>query len=105
VQYVVNIRVVTMEEHYNGWVDTRQPPLFGKFPDAKLVDLAATLGPAARVPVLDVGAGTGRNTLPMARVGHPDPGHKCPAGAAEHTGKTTSTSSQYRQTSICIDEK
>jgi 2-polyprenyl-3-methyl-5-hydroxy-6-metoxy-1,4-benzoquinol methylase len=71
VQYVVNIRVVTMEEHYNGWVDTRQPPLFGKFPDAKLVDLAATLGPAARVPVLDVGAGTGRNTLPMARLGHP----------------------------------
>ena len=60
VQYVVNTRRVTMEEHYNTWVDTRQPPLFGKFPDCKVVDTAATLGPPKHAPILDVGAGDSR---------------------------------------------
>jgi 2-polyprenyl-3-methyl-5-hydroxy-6-metoxy-1,4-benzoquinol methylase len=71
VQYVVGARTITMEQHYNSWIDTRQPPLFGKFPDAKVTDAAATLGPAAKAPVLDVGAGTGRNSIPLARLGHP----------------------------------
>lgn len=56
-------------DEYKYWVDTRTPPLFGKDPDAKAVDVARSLGAGADVTILDVGAGTGRNTLPLAREG------------------------------------
>jgi SAM-dependent methyltransferase len=56
-------------DEYKYWVDTRTPPLFGKDPDAKAVDIARSLGAPADVSILDVGAGTGRNTLPLAREG------------------------------------
>lgn len=60
-----------LDDQYKNWVQTRQPPLFGSHPDAKLMATAQALGPPATVRVLDVGAGTGRNTLPLARLGHP----------------------------------
>ncbi|MES1184043.1 MAG: class I SAM-dependent methyltransferase [Myxococcales bacterium] len=56
-------------DEYKYWVDTRTPPLFGKDPDAKAVDVARSLGAPGEVSILDVGAGTGRNTLPLAREG------------------------------------
>jgi SAM-dependent methyltransferase len=56
-------------DEYKYWVDTRTPPLFGKDPDAKAMDVARSLGTPADVSILDVGAGTGRNTLPLAREG------------------------------------
>jgi SAM-dependent methyltransferase len=56
-------------DEYQHWVDTRTPPLFGKHPDAKVVDIARSLGAPGDVSVLDVGAGTGRNSLPLARDG------------------------------------
>ncbi|HEX2872298.1 MAG TPA: class I SAM-dependent methyltransferase [Polyangiaceae bacterium] len=56
-------------DEYKYWVDTRTPPLFGKDADAKAVDSARSLGAPADVTILDVGAGTGRNTLPLAREG------------------------------------
>jgi SAM-dependent methyltransferase len=56
-------------DEYKYWVDTRTPPLFGKDADAKAVDVARSLGSPAEVAILDVGAGTGRNTLPLAREG------------------------------------
>jgi SAM-dependent methyltransferase len=59
----------SFEDEYQYWVETRTPPLFGKFADAKAVDVARSLGAAAEVTVLDVGAGTGRNALPLAREG------------------------------------
>lgn len=59
----------TLEDEYQHWVDTRTPPLFGKHPDAKAVDTARALGAGAEVTILDVGAGTGRNSLPLARDG------------------------------------
>src|SRR5690606_15880072 len=40
-------------------------------PDAKVMNLARSLGDPKDVPVLDIGAGTGRNTLPLAREGFP----------------------------------
>jgi SAM-dependent methyltransferase len=48
----------------------RTPPLFGKHPDAKAVDIAKSLGEPSQVAILDVGAGTGRNSLPLARAGY-----------------------------------
>lgn len=57
-------------DEYRHWVDTRPPPLFGKHPDAKAVDVARSLGEPADVTILDVGAGTGRNALALARAGY-----------------------------------
>ena len=68
-RYTVTRRVVTLGDEYAGWVKTRKPPLFGAHADAKVIDLARSLGEPATVAVLDVGAGTGRNTIPLARAG------------------------------------
>jgi SAM-dependent methyltransferase len=65
--YTVELEVSTMNDEYEEWVRTRTPPLFGAHPDAKVMALARALGPSAAI--LDVGAGTGRNTLPLARAG------------------------------------
>lgn len=51
----------------------RPPQDCDRYPDAKVLDLAATLrdqAPAATIPVLDVGAGTGRNAIALAQQGH-----------------------------------
>jgi 2-polyprenyl-3-methyl-5-hydroxy-6-metoxy-1,4-benzoquinol methylase len=71
IEYNVKTRVITMGEQYADWIAHMPQPLFGKLADAKVLDVAASLGPAADAPVLDVGAGNGRNTLPLARRGHP----------------------------------
>jgi 2-polyprenyl-3-methyl-5-hydroxy-6-metoxy-1,4-benzoquinol methylase len=60
----------SFEDEYQHWVDTRTPPLFGKHPDAKAMDMASSLGAPSEVTILDVGAGTGRNTLPLAQAGY-----------------------------------
>ena len=71
IQYWISSEISTIEDEYADWVKTRTPPLFGKHPDTKVMDLARSLGAPADVPVLDIGAGTGRNTLPLARAGFP----------------------------------
>lgn len=71
IQYWVSTEISTIEDQYAEWVRTRTPPLFGKHPDTKVMDLARSLGAPKDVPVLDIGAGTGRNTLPLARAGFP----------------------------------
>jgi SAM-dependent methyltransferase len=71
IQYWISTEISTIEDQYSDWVKTRTPPLFGKHHDTKVMDLARSLGAPADVPVLDIGAGTGRNTLPLARAGFP----------------------------------
>ena len=78
--YNVKAQWFTLGEAYDSWVGTREPPLFGTEPDARVWDLAAAAAVPADFPVLDIGAGTGRNSLALARRGHP-------VDAVEMTGK------------------
>jgi SAM-dependent methyltransferase len=71
ISYGVATALSSIPAEYDYWVKTREGPLFGAHPDAKVMALSRSSSPAAEVPVLDVGAGTGRNTLPLARAGHP----------------------------------
>ncbi len=87
-KYTVSVVVNTIGDEYERWVQTRDPPLFGKHPDAKVMNLAAELGLPAMTPVLDVGAGTGRNTLPLARAGFPTDAIEIAPALAEVLRKT-----------------
>jgi SAM-dependent methyltransferase len=69
--YRVATESVTIAGHYDGWVSSREGPLFGTEPDARVWALAGEAADPRTYPVLDVGAGTGRNTLALARRGHP----------------------------------
>jgi len=62
---------LTIEADYDRWVAVRPPPLFGTEPDARVLALAGEAADPRTHRVLDVGAGTGRNALALARRGHP----------------------------------
>ncbi len=66
----VSLRTPTLPEQYKSWKEKRKPPLFGSYPDAKVLATVAELGKNASLKILDVGGGTGRNALPLARNGH-----------------------------------
>ena len=71
VNYHVRPQWASVEQTYDGWVANREPPYFGVEPDARVWALAGEHDDPRACPVLDVGAGTGRNTLALARRGHP----------------------------------
>ncbi len=70
-RYEVNPRWWSVEAAYEDWVSTREPPLFGTEPDARVWALASEMADPASHRILDIGAGTGRNALALARRGHP----------------------------------
>src|SRR5271156_5545637 len=69
--YRVASESVTLGGAYDGWGSTREGPLFGTERDGRVWGLPGEVGDPQAHPVLDVGAGTGRNALALARRGHP----------------------------------
>jgi 2-polyprenyl-3-methyl-5-hydroxy-6-metoxy-1,4-benzoquinol methylase len=67
VRYEVETRIKSLEELYGEWNNAAGASSFGKHPDAKVMELSATLAPGRRC--LDIGAGDGRNAIPLARAG------------------------------------
>jgi SAM-dependent methyltransferase len=59
------------EGGYHRWLDVREPPMLGTEPDARVWALAGEAADPQTHRVLDIGALTGRNTLALARRGHP----------------------------------
>ncbi len=80
VNYHVKAEWSSLEVEYEKWFATRQPPFFGTEPDARVWKLAMASAQPEQFPILDIGAGTGRNSIPLARRGHP-------LDAVELTGK------------------
>ncbi len=58
-----------IRDEFDDFTKSRTPPYFGLHPDAMVMNQARSLGDSAQVTVLDIGAGTGRNALPLAREG------------------------------------
>lgn len=67
-RYTVVPDPVPLSDAYQQWLETLPEPLFGPYPDARLgVLMESVQGP---LRVLEIGAGLGRNALPLARAGH-----------------------------------
>lgn len=71
VNYFVKAQWSGLDDAYDNWVATREPPYFGEHPDAMVIDLVDGVDDPAAFSILDIGSGTGRNALALARRGHP----------------------------------
>ncbi len=69
--YEVKADISSIADAYERWIGTSDKPLFGTHPDARVWSLAETFSDPRSCPMLDLGAGTGRNAIALARRGHP----------------------------------
>lgn len=71
--YEVTAEIRTLADDYTRFAGAEGDSPFGNRADARVLDVAAELASATPggCPVLDLGAGTGRNAFVLARLGHP----------------------------------
>ena len=69
--YVVTHEWLTVDAAHEQWIDSHEPRMFGTRPDARVWALANNIIDPRAHPVLEIGARTGRNSLALARRGHP----------------------------------
>ena len=69
--YEVQAKISSIADAYERWIGTSDRPLFGTHADARIWSLAKQVGDPTASPLLDLGAGTGRNAFALARRGHP----------------------------------
>lgn len=69
--YHIQPQWTSLADAYDNWLATRKPPLFGTHADARVLAAAAETGDPQAARILDIGAGTGRNALALAKRGHP----------------------------------
>ena len=69
--YTVRAQWSSVAQAYEYWLATREPPLFGSEPDARIWQISSEADDPATHRVLEIGGGTGRNALALARRGHP----------------------------------
>lgn len=60
----------SIREYFGNSLDDMETTVFGKVANAKVIDVAMQLGEPRGTRILDIGAGSGRNTLPLARLGY-----------------------------------
>jgi SAM-dependent methyltransferase len=99
--YRVNVESATIAGAYDGWVGNREGSLFGIEPDARVSALAGECADPSSFRVLDIGAGTGRNALALARRGHP-------VDAVEIASKLAHiirTESERESLDVCVIER
>ncbi len=65
--YEIGIQTREIADVYATWLRASDAPYFGTHPDAKVLHVGREIQQPARV--LDIGAGTGRNSLPLAQLG------------------------------------
>jgi protein-L-isoaspartate O-methyltransferase len=97
--YAVTADAVPLAAAYEDWLDQLPPPLFGDYPDARLLALLDKLKSPSKLEVLDLGAGTGRNALYLAERGHS-------VRAIEMTPKLAEvirSEAQNRQVSVLVE--
>ncbi len=73
INYTARTEIGNVAGQYQGWIRDRPAPLFRNFPDAKALHVAAKLESelgADPLHILEIGPGTGRNTIPLARRGY-----------------------------------
>lgn len=61
-------QIISIAEQCDNLTQTHSGLIFGEYPDAKVMAIADSLNPT-NSPVLEIGAGTGRNALSLARLG------------------------------------
>ena len=67
--YTVEEDISSIADAYERWIGTSNAPLFGAHPDARVWAIAQQFEHPQSVPVLDLGAGTGRNAFALAKRG------------------------------------